>query len=587
MTLLKFIIRHRFSFRLLILLSSLVATIFGLLSPFFQKTFIDQFATSAPQELMHWTHLVALISAFGCMLGFQLFSQASNWLGMKEALLLQRVLADRIYRKNLSLKADTLSKRTVGETVSLYTTDVSGSTFLLEQTIPMGFATIFPLVLAPFAISWLFHIPIWPTLLAILTITFVNTMMAFRQSRFFFLFKHLAAERIAIVNEWIQNLRVIRILGWTEEFEKRILVKRIVETNNRVQMVTNGQIMNAIATTVTFGINIIAIATLLKLREAPPTPGELLALLWILGVFLIRPFRQMPWFFTFLFDAWTSIKRLEAYLEIKNPPSSFDPLKKESPAPEFSKKHKALEIQNLNLTIQNKTILKKINLSVDRGEFIAIVGEVGSGKTLLLLSLLGETGAHFDSYRIANHPVDEMSWLHFRAIFSFVPQEGFIMSSTLRDNIFFEYRSSTDQDPAVMGTLLKADFNIEKERSSHGLNTIIGERGVNLSGGQRQRVSIARADFKKADIVLLDDTFSAVDVGTEKRIINKMIRSEWKGKTIILTTHRMSVLPGCDRILFMKDGEFADQGTYEELLKRNAEFAQFVLEKDKNENPQS
>lgn len=589
MNLLKLVLLHRFSFRLLILFSSLVATVFGLLSPFFQKTFIDQFAHFTPHELMHWNNLVALISAFGCMLGFQLFSQATNWLGMREALILQRLLADKIYRKNLSLKTDTVAKRTVGETVSLYTTDVSGATFLLEQTIPMGFATIFPLILAPFAISWMFKIPIWPTFLAIFAISLLNTYMAFRQSRFFFLFKHLATERIAIVNEWIQNLRVIRILGWTEEFEKRILVKRVLETQNRVQMVTNGQVMNAVATTVTFAINIVAIVSLLKLRAAPPTPGELLALLWILGVFLIRPFRQMPWFFTFAFDAWTSIRRLEDYLKIENPASSFDPLKREATAPSISHENKALEIRNLNLKVGSRTVLKNINFEINRGEFVAIVGEVGSGKTMFLLSLLGETGANFDSYKIFNFQVKEMSWLHFRSLFSFVPQEGFIMSSTLRDNIFFEYRSSEEHDPVVLNALTKADFNVERERSSDGLNTVIGERGVNLSGGQRQRVSIARADFKKADIVLLDDTFSAVDVGTEKRIINKMIRSEWKDKTIILTTHRMSVLPGCDRILFMKDGEFVDQGTYEDLLKRNLEFAQFVLEKDKekdkNENP--
>lgn len=584
MNLLKFILKHRFPYRLLILLSSLIATVFGLLSPFFQKTFVDQFANFTPEELIHWVHLNPLISAFGCMLGFQLLSQATNWLGMREALILQRLLADKIYRKNLSLKSDTLAKRTVGETVSLYTTDVSGATFLLEQTIPMGFATVFPLILAPFAISWMFKVPIWPTFLAILTISILNTYMAFRQSRFFFLFKHLATERIAIVNEWIQNLRVIRILGWTEEFEKRILVKRILETKNRVQMVTNGQFMNAVATTVTFAINIVAIVSLLKLRASPPTPGELLALLWILGVFLIRPFRQMPWFFTFAFDAWTSIRRLEDYLEIENPPSSFDSLKRESSAPNISNANKALEIRGLNLKVGQHTILKNISFNINAGEFVAIVGEVGSGKTMFLLSLLGETSAHFESYNLFNFQVIDMSWLHFRSIFSFVPQEGFIMSSTLRDNIFFEYRSSVEHDSSVMNALSKSDFNVERERSGDGLNTIIGERGVNLSGGQRQRVSIARADFKKADIVLLDDTFSAVDVGTEKRIINKMIRSEWKGKTIILTTHRMSVLPNCDRILFMKDGEFVDQGTYADLLKNNLEFAHFVLEKEKEKN---
>jgi len=586
MELLRFILFYRWPYRLLILLFSLLATVFGLLSPYYQKAFVDQFVYENAANLAGVKTLLPLSWAFFYILLMQLFSQSSVWLGMREALALQRSLSDKIYRKNLSIKSDTSAQKTVGETVALYTTDVSGATFIIEQTLPMGLSTIFPLILTPFAISILFHIPLWPTFSVIFFVAAINTLMALRQSRFFFLFKHLASERIAIVNEWIQHLRVIRILGWTEEIERRIFIKRRIETENRVSMVTNGQIMNAISTSVTFALNIAALYSLLYLRETPPTPGEILALLWILGIFLIRPFRQMPWFFTFGFDAWTSIKRLEAFLSIENPPSSFDQCKITNQTfnpPSPVQGAPVLDIRDLNLRLNFRPVLKNIDLTLKRGEFVAIVGEVGAGKSLLLLSLIGETQATFEQYRLFGHKIATLSLEELRSYFAYVPQEAFIMSASLRNNVHFQYSSPSQADPSVHASLKHAEFHVETERASgEGLDTLIGERGVNLSGGQRQRVSLARADFKNADIVLLDDTFSALDVNTENKLMENLIHKDWHEKAVLLVTHRLSILPKCDRVLFMKDGRILDQGPWSELIARNEDFARFVQEKDED-----
>ncbi len=210
----------------------------------------------------------------------------------------------------------------------------------------------------------------------------------------------MAAERIGLVSEWIQNIRTIRILGWTRHFEKNIFAKRIVETRNRVLMVTNGQVMNSISSSITFMLNAVALGSLVLYSNHKMTSGELLALLWIVGVFLSRPFRQMPWFFTFAFDSWTSLKRLEDFLGTKNNETS------DHGAPEPVLKERdlkfALQVRGLNLVVSGRTILRNINLEVKHGEFVAVVGEVGAGKSMLLLSLLEETGAHFDYYHIGS-----------------------------------------------------------------------------------------------------------------------------------------------------------------------------------------
>lgn len=567
----------RFYARLLILATSLIAAVLGLLGPFFQKEFIDQLTgVEGHLHLISFKNpLTYIFGAFACVLLAQAFSQLTTYLGVRESLYMQNVFAKRLYEKTLHLRVDTMSGRPVGEIVSLYATDVQGATVFLDQTLPAGCSTLFPLILAPFAISILFDIPLWPTVFLMMTISVFNTFMAFRQSKFFYLFKQLAAERIGLVNEWVQNIRTIRILGWIHHFEKNIFAKRIIETKNRITMVTNGQVMNAVSSSITFILNLVALGTLVFFSKHEITSGELLALLWIVGIFLTRPFRQMPWFFTFAFDSWTSLKRLENFLNTKN--NETDESMVPPPTPQQRRDDLyALQVRGLNLTISGRKILNNINLDIAHGEFVAIVGEVGAGKSMLLLSLLRETGAQFYSYHIgskdaANAPLDEV-----RSQFAYVPQEGFIMSASLRENVAFLYDIEPERDPMIEESLRLAQFDLSIERVEQGLNTEIGERGVNLSGGQRQRVGLARVHFHQAPIMLLDDCLSAVDVDTEQKLFNQLLLGAWTNRTRVLVTHRLSALHRVDRILFMEDGKLIDQGSYEELLARNQKFREYT-----------
>lgn len=601
-SLLRDVIFTRPHARLAILLSSLIATVIGLFAPYFQKLFVDQItgqgvrvSLEAPffSSLMH-SPLTLIILAFLSMLFAQGFSQLTNYLGIRESIFLQRVFSRRLYEKTLELRVDTMSQRSVGEVIQIYAADVPGSTVFLEQTLPTGASTLFPLILAPFAISLIYDIPLLPTALTMILITAVNTFMAFRQSRFFYRFKKLAAERIALVNEWIQNLRTLRILGWISYFETKIFQKREVETLNRLSMLTNGQAMNAIASSVTFLLNLITLASLIYTSKQTVTSGELLALMWIVGVFLTRPFRQMPWFFTFAFDSWTSLQRLEAFLRLKNetPPKALgagaateaanagrntEAAPAENALSGTDKTNSpALTVQNLNLQIGGKKILESVNLQINEGQFVAVVGEVGAGKSMLLLSLLGETGASMDAYVVEGENVAELSLQELRENFAYVPQEGFIMSATLRENVAFLYDIAPETDSQVEDSLRLAQFEVFQERVENGLATEIGERGVNLSGGQKQRISLARVHFHRAPILLLDDCLSAVDVDTEEKLFTQLLDGAWAGRTRILVTHRLAVLHRVDRIIFMQEGRVVDEGTYTDLMKRSALFREYT-----------
>jgi ABC-type bacteriocin/lantibiotic exporter with double-glycine peptidase domain len=165
---------------------------------------------------------------------------------------------------------------------------------------------------------------------------------------------------------------------------------------------------------------------------------------------------------------------------------------------------------------ETRRLLDGVSFSLEAGEFAAIVGEVGSGKTLLLMSLLGETAAEVRSLKVGSQQMANMTREARRAYFGFVPQDGFVMSANLRENVVFRYDAGSEYDAGVLKALRAAQFDPSSEGITDGLATEFGERGVNLSGGQRQRVGLARAAYLTRPVVLLDDALSAVDVETEK-----------------------------------------------------------------------
>lgn len=575
----RLILLHRWQWRLGILLLSFLSALFGILGPYIQKHFIDSLLSVPSKDLFGFESQLSPFLLMLIALCFLLLSQGvgfiANYIGMKESILSQQILSKKLYEKTMTLHPDSLQGKTVGEMVSLYATDVMGATIFLEQSLPIGAATLFPLILAPLALHLLFEIPLTQVLLTMGVIIFINSYLALRQSKFFTRFKQLAADRLGLVNEWILNIKSLKVMGWIDAFETKIHAMRVKETNNRVAMVTNGQTMNSISSTATFIINIVAITVLVNHHQSQVTPGELLSLLWILGVFLSRPFRQLPWFFTFGFDGWTSLKRIGHFLQLQNQGRewphgvSADETNTETEGP-------SIEVQNLNLKIGKEHLLKNINFSIKQKEFVAIVGEVGSGKSLLLLSLIGETGASMDVYRINHRNILSASHQELCRHFAYVPQEGFVMSATLRDNIAFDYDVNSKMDSRIYHCLELSQLNLDQEPFPERLDTEIGERGVNLSGGQKQRVNIARADFYDCPVVLLDDSLSALDVNTEAQVMQSLLKGRWAHKTRILTTHRLSALKEVDRIFFLEDGEILAQGTLNELLQSSIKFKYFI-----------
>ncbi|MED3574280.1 ABC transporter ATP-binding protein [Cytobacillus praedii] len=210
--------------------------------------------------------------------------------------------------------------------------------------------------------------------------------------------------------------------------------------------------------------------------------------------------------------------------------------------------------------------LQQISLSLNKGETLGIVGKTGAGKTTFLRQLLREYPIDEGQLNIGGIDIASQTKEQILDWIGYVPQDHVLFSRTIRENILFGKDDATESD--LKKAIHLAYFEKDLENLPMGLETLVGEKGVSLSGGQKQRVSIARALIKDPEILILDDSLSAVDAKTETRIIQN-IQNERSGKTTIITTHRLSGVQHADKIIVLDEGQITEQGTHEELLRQN------------------
>lgn len=215
----------------------------------------------------------------------------------------------------------------------------------------------------------------------------------------------------------------------------------------------------------------------------------------------------------------------------------------------------------------SKTVnLDAIQLHLKPGSTLGIVGKTGSGKTTFVKQLLREYPPGAGEIAFSDVPLKSMTKDQVRDWIGYVPQDHVLFSRSVRDNILFGRPDATEAD--IVETIRLSDFEKDLKMLPEGLNTLVGENGVALSGGQKQRISIARALVKNPQILILDDSLSAVDAKTEAKIIEN-IQKVRSGKTTIITTHRLSAIQHANWIIVLDDGRVIEEGTHEDLLSMN------------------
>ena len=222
----------------------------------------------------------------------------------------------------------------------------------------------------------------------------------------------------------------------------------------------------------------------------------------------------------------------------------------------------SIEFKNFNFSYDDKNVLENINFKINKGETIGIVGKTGSGKTTLIKQLLRLYPVEKGSLLLDNQGIEKYYDYSVREKMGYAPQEYQLFSKTIKDNILF-YRENLENN--LERALILSDIKKDIENFKDGINTLVGENGISLSGGQKQRLGIARAILANPDILILDDSLSAVDANTEKTIIEN-IKNHRQGKTNIIVSHRISAVRHADKILVLENGKVLSEGTHEELL---------------------
>lgn len=310
--------------------------------------------------------------------------------------------------------------------------------------------------------------------------------------------------------------------------------------------------------------------------EGAITPGNIAEFIVYVNQ-LTFPVTMLGWVTTLIQRAAASQKRINEFLQLKSDITSSNPS-----MPTISGN---IRFKNVSFTYPDTGIeaLKNISFEIERGQFIAIIGRTGSGKSTLANLMMRMYDADSGEILIDGEELRTINLNNYRNQIGFVPQEVFLFSDSIKNNIAFGLSTVTDEqvEQAAKNAAVYSNIvDFEKK-----FETMLGERGITLSGGQKQRVSIARALIKEPALLIFDDCLSAVDTKTEEEILGNLGKV-MQGKTSIIIAHRISTIKNADRIIVLEDGMIIEQGTHKTLLNLGGVYAEMydnqLLEEETN-----
>lgn len=306
-----------------------------------------------------------------------------------------------------------------------------------------------------------------------------------------------------------------------------------------------------------------------KIINGELTIGQLTAFIIYLGL-LTWPIISLGWIINLTQRAEASMKRLcEVFDSV---PKINDPEVYSGKKASESAINGSIEFKNVNFRYGENLpyVLRNLNLKIKNGETIGLIGHTGSGKSTLVNLIARLFDVNEGLLLIDGKEIKSFRLGELRTSIGYVPQETFLFSDTIENNIAYS-ENKFDKDKVILAAKISQIYK-DIDNFPKRFDTILGERGINLSGGQKQRTSIARAIIADPKILILDDAFSAVDTYTEEEILNGL-KDVMKGRTTILISHRVSTLKNSDRIIVLKEGTIAEEGTHEALVQKEGIYA--------------
>ncbi|XP_045472548.1 probable multidrug resistance-associated protein lethal(2)03659 [Harmonia axyridis] len=553
----------------------------------FILSYFQPHSTMSKQEVLLWT--IGMLAANG--LRVIAYSQ-QRYQTLHTSMKIRVSCSNLIYRKVLRLRSTTLQKDGGGKIVTLISNDLSRFDMRTElinyvYTTPIVVVAVTIIVYQQFGVSGLVGVGF------IFLVSLIQAFFAHYTSLFQLLASNLTDERLSLMHSLLSGIQVMKMYAWEKPFAQLIEKVRTKE----LDVIGKSFLVKAVYESVyTFIVPISIFLALYVVIEEHRKITVVMVFLLLIYYTLLNYIISI--FFTLgiakLFELWIVLSRVNNFLlmkerEVENSAGSEDPdevfvqldnvsaawdevkVKEDedttTSSEDLSEKTSLLPSKNKSGNTERKSAyyreavclkstnsLRGISLRVESNQFIGIIGEVGSGKSSLLQVILGELLVSSGNKKIGGK-------------ISYAPQTAWTFASTIRQNILFGLDYDNERYKEVLRVCgLEQDLKL----FLNGDLTVIGDRGASLSGGQKARINLARAIYRDADIYLLDDPLSAVDVRVANHLFNECIMSFLKTKCKILVTHHVSQLRQADNIIAMKKGVIEKQGSYEDMIRVGA-----------------
>lgn len=488
---------------------------------------------------------------------------------VKMEFLLAKELADNLFAKLLRSKIKKIEEIKNGKLMAFFVSDSKRvaklSTRILSTIVRLLFNfIIIGILMAQASNPYLAITAMVPVVFTLIVIFLMRNMVSesFRKSQESF------TELSEYVQESTDSIRTMKAFAGEdiqiEEFEKK---NNEVRTNN-LKVIRNQSFMDVLITT---GFGISYAITLLwgsnLVISGKMNVGDLVAFTGYLGV-LSMPVYWFPWLLTRFKKIRVSTERLSELINLPEEDIVVQDTKN------YGELKGNIEIKDLTYNYPGyiERVLEHVNIDIKHGETLGIIGVVGSGKTTLMNLLLKLYDVEPGKIFIDGVDINDIPTKKIRDNICYITQDNFLFSASLKENINLfkdEYKDSEIEESTKMAMIYE-----EISEMQEGIHTIIGEKGIDLSGGQKQRVVISRAFLNGSNIVIFDDTFSALDNRTEQHVLNN-IKKLTKDKTCIIISNRISDIRDCDKIIVMEQGAIVEQGNHESLLDKHGKYYEF------------
>lgn len=511
----------------------------------------------------------SIVQLLSISIGFLITRVLWKNLDFRINIYIDKDLKDRLFTKLLKTKVKALNEIKNGEIMSYFVSDLRKVTMITAKFISTGTRIIANFTIAIIMMSNSCNIKL--TLISLIPVLITIVVIIFIRKRWMDVMKE-AQKSFADLSEYVQestdSIRTMKAFcgedKQIEEFkDKNATLKKynisVSKNQNLLFVCVSLGFGLAYAITLLYGSNLVI--------NGKISIGNLIAFNGYLAM-LEGPVRWIPWLFGKAKKFKVSFDRLNKMFKL--PEEEIDNFEKSNK----DKLNGDIEIKNLTYNYPGyiETVLENINIDIKKGESLGIIGVIGSGKTTLMNLLLKLYDVERGKIFIDGKDINDIPVKTIRDNICYITQDNFLFSATLKENINLFKDEYKDED--IEDSTKQAMIYDEISHMDNGINTVIGEKGIDLSGGQKQRVVISRAFLNNSNIIIFDDTFSALDNRTEQHVLNN-IKELTKNKTCIIVSNRISDIKDCDKIIVLEQGEIVEQGNHQTLLQKDGKYQEF------------